>query len=152
MQHGIKTFMAAGCVLLSVSAAQAQTSDRADYSSAFDVDRQTTRAGVFEHRTTRPSMLPVMYAAFGAVQAWDVYSTSAAVRNGAREANPLVGPAAGRPAYAAAIKAATTASTVFFVERLWRQNRVAAVVVMAAINGATAAVAMRNMQNARRVR
>ena len=51
-----------------------------------------------------------------------------------------------------AIKAASTAGTVFFVERLWKQNKVAAVVVMAAINGGTAAVAMNNARIARRSR
>ena len=47
------------------------------------------------------------------------------------------------------LKLATTASTIFFAERAWRKNRVAAVVMMTAINGATAAVAMHNMRNAR---
>jgi hypothetical protein len=47
------------------------------------------------------------------------------------------------------LKAATTASTIFFAERMWKKNKVGAVVMLAAINGATAAVSMHNMRNAR---
>ena len=46
------------------------------------------------------------------------------------------------------LKAATTASTIFFAERAWKKNKVAAVVMMVAINGGMAAVAMNNMRNA----
>jgi hypothetical protein len=47
------------------------------------------------------------------------------------------------------LKAATTVSTIFFAERVWKKNKVAAVVMMAAINGGVAAVSMHNMRNAR---
>lgn len=100
----------------------------------------------------RPAVLPALYVSFGAVQAWDVYTTSAALKNGAREANPVAAPFAGSSAQMFALKAASTAGTVYFVERLWKQNKVAAVVVMAAINGATAAIAMNNARNAQQGR
>jgi hypothetical protein len=97
----------------------------------------------------RPMLLPALYVSLGAVQAWDVYSTSAALKAGAIERNPLVAPVVGNSAGMIGLKLATAATTVFFAERLWKKNRVAAVVMMAGINGATAAIAMRNIRNAR---
>ena len=97
----------------------------------------------------RPIILPALYVSLGAVQAWDVYSTSAALKAGAIEGNPLVAPIAGNSAGMIALKVGTAATTVFFAERLWKKNRAGAIVMMAAINGATAAVAMRNIRNAR---
>jgi hypothetical protein len=97
----------------------------------------------------RPMILPALYASLGAVQAWDVYSTSAALKAGAIERNPLVAPVAGNSGGMIALKLATAGTTVFFAERLWKKNRVAAIAMMAGINGATAAIAMRNIRNAR---
>jgi hypothetical protein len=97
----------------------------------------------------RPVLLPALYVTLGAVQVWDVYSTSAALKAGAHERNPLVAPVAANRSAMLGIKVAAAASTIFFAERLWRRNRTAAIVVMAAINGATAAVAMHNVRNAR---
>ena len=78
------------------------------------------------------------------MQAWDIYSTRTALKNGGRELNPLMKPVAGNSGTMIAVKAASTVSTIYFAEKLWRQNRVAAVVVVAAINGATAAISMHN--------
>ena len=100
-------------------------------------------------REKRPAALPALYATLGAMQAWDVYSTSAALKAGAREANPTATPFAGNAGKMMGLKAATTASTIFLTERMWKKNKVGAIVVMAAINGATAAVSMNNMRNAR---
>ena len=97
----------------------------------------------------RPAVLPVLYATLGAVNAWDMYSTSAALKAGAVEGNPVVAPVASNTGGMLGLKLATAGTTIFFAERLWRKNRVAAIVMMAAINGATAAVAVRNIQNAR---
>lgn len=97
----------------------------------------------------RPAVLPVLYATLGAVNAWDMYSTSAALKAGAVEGNPVVAPVASSTGGMLGLKLATAGTTIFFAERLWRKNRVAAIVMMAAINGATAAVAVRNVQNAR---
>ncbi len=44
---------------------------------------------------------------------------------------------------------APKAGAIFFSERLWKTNKVGAIVMMVAMNGATAAVSMRNMQNGR---
>ena len=97
----------------------------------------------------RPAILPALYVSLGAVQAWDAYATTAALRAGAREANPAVAPFAGNTGALIGAKAAATVGTIFFSERLWKKNKVAAIVMLAAINGATAAVSMHNMRNAR---
>lgn len=99
--------------------------------------------------TKRPAVLPVMYAGLIGTQVWDVYTTSAALKNGAREANPIVGPFTSGGAKMIGFKVATTASTIYFTERLWKRSRVGAVILLAAVNGTTAAVAIRNARNAR---
>jgi hypothetical protein len=97
----------------------------------------------------RPAALPALYVTLGVKQAMDLYSTSAALKAGAKEANPTAVPFAGHAGSMMGLKAATTASTIFFAERMWKTNKVGAIVMMAAINGATAAVSMHNMQNAK---
>jgi hypothetical protein len=100
-------------------------------------------------KETRPVALPALYAALGAMQAWDIYSTSAALHAGAKESNPAAAPFAANAGSMIGLKAATMASTIFFAERLWKTNRVGAVVMMVAINGASAAVSIHNMRNVR---
>jgi hypothetical protein len=97
----------------------------------------------------RPAAMPVMYAALGALNALDVYSTRQALGASAREANPAMRAAASRTATMVAAKALSTAGTIYFAERAWKKNRAGAIVLMAAINGVTAAVTARNLRNAR---
>jgi hypothetical protein len=91
-----------------------------------------------------------MYASLAGLNALDVYSTRRAVGAGAHEANPLMKKAAGNAGTMLAVKAISTATTVFFAERAWKKNRKGAMVLMALINGVTAAVTVRNMQHASR--
>ena len=42
-------------------------------------------------------------------------------------------------------------STIFFAERMWKKNKVGAIVMLAAVNGATAAISMQNMRNAKKL-
>jgi hypothetical protein len=95
----------------------------------------------------RPAALPALYVTFAALQITDVRTTFGAVARGAHETNPMLG--RGNQATVWAVKAATTASTVYFAERLWKQNRVAAILVMAGINGGYAAIAAHNAKQAR---
>ncbi len=153
MKRVIAVLMLAGLCFSSVSVAAAETSEgKRTVEPAAVTPQSEPVAAVLDDHVKRPAILPVLYASFGVLQAWDVYTTSGAVRSGAREANPVIAPFTGHLARTIALKAATTAGTVLFVERLWRQNRVAAVVVLAVTNGATMAVAMNNMRNARRGR
>lgn len=98
----------------------------------------------------RPAALPALYATLGAMHALDAYSTRRAVNAGAYEGNPLMRKAAGNSGAMLAVKAASTAATIFFAERAWKKNRKGAVILMAAINGAMAAVSVRNFRNAQR--
>jgi hypothetical protein len=97
----------------------------------------------------RPAGLPLMYGTLGALQGLDIYSTRRALGGGAREANPLMRPAAGSSGTMLAAKVLSTAGAIYFAERMWKKNRTGAVLLMAVINGATGAIAMRNMRNAR---
>jgi hypothetical protein len=97
----------------------------------------------------RPAILPGLYVSLAAMQAWDIYSTRAALQAGAREANPLSRASTRHTASLVGLKAVTTASSIFFAERMWKKSRVGAVVMLVAINGATAAVSMHNMRNAK---
>ncbi len=75
-------------------------------------------------------------------------STRRALAAGANERNPLMG--GGHFGTMIAVKAATGASTIFFAERMWKKNKVGAIVMMVALNGASAAIAAHNQHNARR--
>lgn len=97
----------------------------------------------------RPAALPVMYATLAALQVTDVYSTRRALGATAYEANPLMRNASKHAGAMLAVKALSTAGTIYFAERAWKKNRVGAIVLMAAINGVTAAVTARNLRNAR---
>jgi hypothetical protein len=110
----------------------------------------TVEAWMHDARPKRPGALPILYASLAGLQALDMYSTRRALGAGAREANPIVEPAAGSSGAMIAVKAASTAASIYFTERAWKKNRKGAIVLMAVVNGVTAAVAARNLHNARR--
>src|SRR5712691_2064294 len=93
----------------------------------------------------RPAPLVSMYAGLAALQAYDYYSTTAALKNGAHEANPMMSGVVGNPGAFLALKAGVTGVSIFASERLWRQHhRAQAVAVMALTNGFMAFVAAHN--------
>jgi hypothetical protein len=94
----------------------------------------------------RPATLPVLYGGYAALQVLDVVSSRHALAAGATEVNPLLKQGGG--ARTIAIKAAAGAGTIFFAERAWKKNKVGAIVMMAALNGATAAIVARNAHHA----
>jgi hypothetical protein len=96
----------------------------------------------------RPLVLPVLYGSYGLFQAMDIVSTKRAIAAGAHEANPLG--TSGNLGATIAIKAGTSAATFFAAEKLWKKNRVGAVLLMVAANGVSAAVVSHNLGNARR--
>ena len=98
----------------------------------------------------RPAALVPLYVSFATLQVLDVHSTLRAIDGGAREANPLVGAAAGSPATMIALKAGAGATLIYASERLWKRNRVAAVALMAAVSSAYAVVVAHNYAVARR--
>jgi hypothetical protein len=102
--------------------------------------------------TRRPKPLPVLYASFGALQALDAATTFRALDRGATEANPALAGFASNRGAMVAVKAASFASTVYLSERLWKKNRVAAVVTMVCVNSAYAAIVAHNYRAGSRLR
>lgn len=100
----------------------------------------------------RPSVLPVLYVTLDALQVFDGYSTTTALGRGAHEANPMTAGVAGNSAAFWAVKAGSTAASIWFAERLWKTNRVGAIVTMVAVNGMMASVAARNASVLKAVR
>lgn len=101
-------------------------------------------------QSSRPSPLVPLYASLAVLQGFDIYTTNKAVSRGAVEANPAMAPVAGKTWASAAVKAAATAGSVYFIERAWKQNRKGAIILATAINAATAAVVAHNTQVAKR--
>jgi hypothetical protein len=112
--------------------------------------RKASETWMHDRVEKRPAALPAMYAALGALNVLDVYSTRRAIGSGAAEVNPLMKKAAGSSSAMMAVKALSTAGTIYFSERAWKKNRKGAIVMMALINGATAAITARNFKNAQR--
>jgi hypothetical protein len=96
----------------------------------------------------RPASLTTLYGLYAALQVLDVVSTRRALDAGAREVNPLM--RRGNLAAVIGVKAAAGSATIYFAERMWRKNKVGAIAVMAALNGASAIIVARNQQHARR--
>lgn len=86
-----------------------------------------------------------LYVSFGTLQALDYHSTQRALSSGAgREANPLVRGLAKSPPALIAAKAAVTAGVIVAGEKLWKKNRVGAVVFVAAMTVGMGAVVVHN--------
>ena len=102
----------------------------------------------FSQGPSRPPVLTTLYGTYATLQVLDLVSTRKALATGAREQNPLMG--SGRTGQMIAMKAATGAMSIFFAERAWKKNKVGGIVLMAVINGASAAIVAHNMRNAHR--
>ena len=96
-------------------------------------------------RTTDAAPLRVsLYVSFAALQALDAHSTLKALSGGAHEANPLMQNVAGNPGALLAVKAGTTAATIFFAEHLAKKSPIASLAVMVAMNSAYATIVAHN--------
>jgi hypothetical protein len=100
----------------------------------------------------RPALLPALYAANVALQALDAHSTLTALDLGAREANPVMQGVVGNKPALLAVKAGAAVGTIYFAEKLWRRNRVGAVVMMVIVNGVTTAIVAHNYRVADKMR
>jgi hypothetical protein len=92
----------------------------------------------------RPAALPLLYASFVVLQGLDAHSTLTAVRAGGTEANPAVKGLVAEPATFVGAKLAATAATLYLTERLWKKHRVAAVVLLVAVNAAYGVIVANN--------
>ena len=150
-------FAAATVLMLTIAAIPASAAERADAATgagqgvaaavpalAADVDWALPAVHIGAG-ASRGSVLPSLYVSLGALQAFDGYSTTTALRRGATEANGLMKNVAGNPAAMWIVKGGVTAASIYAAERLWKQNRrVAAIATMVATNGLMAMVAARN--------
>ena len=94
----------------------------------------------------RPAALVPMYASFVTLQALDFVSTTRALSNpNASEANPVMRGVVGSPAAFLAVKAGSTAATIWVAEKWRRKHPVRAMIFMASTNAAMAAVVAHNM-------
>jgi hypothetical protein len=91
----------------------------------------------------RRGLLP-LYISFASLQMLDAHATLRAVRAGAVERNPLLRGVADKPAALVALKVGVAVSTIALADRVSRRNRVAALVLMAALNSAYTAVVLHN--------
>ena len=98
----------------------------------------------------RPKALIPLYISLAALQWSDAVSTRRGLEAGAREANPLMAPIVGSTAGLLALKAGVSATTIYATERLWKQNRKAAVLMLVITNAGYAAVVSHNLAIARR--
>ena len=101
---------------------------------------------------SRPAALTVLYASYGVLQVYDVYSTKQGLARGAREANPLMQEIAGNTSAFIALKAGASVATIVAVERLWKTNKPAAIGAMIAANSVAAIVAARNARTLAKLR
>jgi hypothetical protein len=91
------------------------------------------------------TLLRSLHVGLAVSQAYDVYSTTTAIRRGAVELNPLLKSTVGSRAAFIGLKVAMTAGPIWEAEKLWKKNhRVAAIALMAASNGIMMAVAKHN--------
>lgn len=86
-----------------------------------------------------------LLVSFAALQAVDAVSTLVAVHQGAREANPLMAGLTGTPVAFASVKAASTAASVWGLDRLARTHPKAALLTLGVLNGLYTFVAINNL-------
>jgi hypothetical protein len=134
-------------VLLAFNSASAFAADKKSTTTVSDAARSTDMLRLMEP-PKRPAALPILYGTYATLQVMDVLSTRKAIAGGSHEANPVM--SSGSLGTMLAVKAVGGAATVYFAERAWKKNRVGAIVLMTAVNGATAAIAAHNARNARR--
>lgn len=94
--------------------------------------------------TKRPAALAGLYVSLAGLQVYDAMSTARGLKQGAREANPVMQQAAHNPAMFWTIKAAATAVPMMLAEKMWKRNKVGAVVMMAVANSVAATVVANN--------
>ena len=101
-------------------------------------------------RPSKPSpAVRNLVVSYGAVQGLDVISTAIARNRGASEANPILRGGFGQ---GIAIKAGLGVATVLAVRAVQKKSKKAAIITMIALNVATAAVVVNNIQVANRQR
>jgi hypothetical protein len=92
----------------------------------------------------RPRALVPLYLTMASLQTLDIVSTRRALGAGGSEANPMMAPMAGSAASLIAVKAGVSGLMIYAVERLWKQNRKAAILTMIGTNLGYGAIVAHN--------
>jgi Domain of unknown function (DUF5658) len=136
------------CVVFvcAVFAAPAAAFAQEDQSASPAVQQSVNqRSAAVAPAAKRPSFLVPMYVSFGVLQGLDYVTTTRALAAGTgREANPVMASIAGNRPALLAVKAGTTATTVWIAERMWKKHPVRAIALIAAANGAIGLVVAHN--------
>ena len=124
----------------------AQTvSDAVTINAVADVG--ATQPPVREREERRPPALVPLYFSLVGLQITDSVMTVDAVRNhSARELNPAMRRFADSHVSMLLIKASATAGTMVAVEKLWKKNRVAALLTMVGVNALYVGVVANNVR------
>ena len=94
--------------------------------------------------TTRGPLFAALEASYIGLQALDVASTLSALDKGYVEGNPLMRGLTAHPAALIAVKAAATGGTVLLARRIAGRNRMAGILLTAALDGAYSYIVARN--------
>jgi hypothetical protein len=89
-------------------------------------------------------VVTALYTGLATTQALDVHSTLRAIDGGSREANAAMRWATKHPATFIGIKAATTAGTLYLIDRMRPRHPKAALFLLVALNSASAIVVAHN--------
>ena len=141
--------LAWACGIPMTSTAQDLEQDRAD-PLLLNVRMTAPAGGLWETPVqwvppTRGAALPSLYAGLIALEAYDGYSTTRGLENGAVESNTLLRRLATNQAALWAVKGGATFVSIYMAERLWRRNRRGqAITLMIVTNGLMTAVAVNN--------
>jgi hypothetical protein len=85
--------------------------------------------------TPHSKAFPILASTYAVLNGLDVYTTTRALQSGAGvEANPVMGPVAGNTVALAAVKSASTASTIYLARKLWKQHPKSAIVLLVCAN------------------
>ena len=133
------------CALAAAVPVAAQDAAPADLAAALVPAVPTAPGAPLAPKVSRPAALVPLYAGFATLQALDYASTMRALANGAgAEANPMMRSIVKNPAAFIALKAAATAGVIVVGEKMWKKNRVGAVLFVAGANAAMAIAVGRN--------
>ena len=89
-------------------------------------------------------LAPALYSGFVALQALDTHSTLRAIDAGHVEQNPMMRWSTSHPVAFISMKAAATAGTVYFAEKIRKKHPKGAVVFITAINAVYTAIVLHN--------
>ena len=105
-------------------------------------------------KTSRPSSggMWALYASTAAMQALDVHSSLTGFKSGAVEANPIMKGITKSPGAFVAVKAAVATGTILAARQIAKRNKLAAAVMLVAVNSVYAFVAVHNYKVASSLR